>query len=113
MFLKLNMSLIPNNPTDGAESLIWNTLIPSRPELPDDIDDSNDNENEEDEMMMMMMKRKIMIMTKMMIYHQCQLKVRKPTIRVDFKPFNFLVQQHETTKPSESNTIKYILFGFV
>ena len=48
MFLKLNMSLIPSNPTDVAESPIWNTLIPSRPELLDDIDDSDDNENDED-----------------------------------------------------------------
>jgi hypothetical protein len=43
------MSLIPNNPSNVVESPIWNTLIPSRPELPDDIEDSNDNENEEDE----------------------------------------------------------------
>ena len=49
----------------------------------------------------------------MMIYHQCQLKVRKPTIHVDLKPFNFLVQQHENTKPIESNTIKKTLFGFI
>jgi hypothetical protein len=39
--------------------------------------------------------------------------VRKPTIRGDFKTFNFFVQQHETTKPTEINTIKYILFGLV
>ena len=51
MFLKLNMSLIPNNPTNFTASLIWNTLIPSRPELPNDIqfDNSHDNENEEDD----------------------------------------------------------------
>ena len=49
MFLKLNMSLILDNPADVAESPIWNTLIPSHLELPDDIDDSNDNENEEDD----------------------------------------------------------------
>ena len=48
MFLKLNMSLIPNNPADFAESLIWNTLIPFCPKLLDDIDDSDDNEHEED-----------------------------------------------------------------
>ena len=48
MFLKLNMSQIPNNLVDVVESPVWNTLIPSRPELPDDIDDSNDNENEEE-----------------------------------------------------------------
>jgi hypothetical protein len=47
--LKTKHSLIPNTPADVAESLIWNTLIPSRPELPYDIDDSNDNENEEEE----------------------------------------------------------------
>jgi hypothetical protein len=49
MFLKLNMSMIPNNPTYVVESPIWNTLIPSRPELPNDIDDSDDNENEEND----------------------------------------------------------------
>ena len=32
----------------------------------------------------------------------------------DFKLFNFLVQQHENSKPTESNTIvKYILFDFI
>ena len=49
MFLKLNMSLILNNPTNFMESPIWNTLIPSRPQLPNDIDDSSDNENEEND----------------------------------------------------------------
>jgi hypothetical protein len=49
MFLKLNMSLILNNPTNVAKSSIWSTLIPSHLELPDDIDDSDDNENEEDD----------------------------------------------------------------
>ena len=49
MFLKLNMSLIPNNLADVAESPIRNTLIPSRHELKDDIDDSDDNENEEED----------------------------------------------------------------
>ena len=48
MFLKLNMSLIPNNPTDVAESMISNTWIPFCLELPYDIDNSNDNENEKD-----------------------------------------------------------------
>ena len=48
-FFKLNMSLIPNNPTNVAESPIWNTLIPSHHELLDDINDSNDNINEEDD----------------------------------------------------------------
>jgi hypothetical protein len=50
MFLKLNMSLIPNNPANILKSLIWNTLIPSRPKLPNDIDYfDNYNENEEDD----------------------------------------------------------------
>ena len=48
MFWNLNRSLIPNNTTVVAESLIWNILIPSHPELQDDIDDSDHNENEED-----------------------------------------------------------------
>ena len=74
MFLKLNMSLISNNTANVAETLIWNTLIPSRPELPNNIVDSDDNENEEDDDL-----------------SQCQSKVRKLTIHVDFKPFNFLV----------------------
>ena len=47
MFLKSNMSLIPNNPTNVTKSPIQDTLIPSRPEVPYDIVDSNDNENEE------------------------------------------------------------------
>ena len=61
MFLKLNMSIIPNNLADVAESLIWNTLIPSRLALPDDIDDlikmkedddvddDNDDDDEDDD----------------------------------------------------------------
>jgi hypothetical protein len=49
MFLELNMSLVPNNPIEYAESPIWNTLIPSRLKLPDDIDDYEDNENEDDD----------------------------------------------------------------
>jgi hypothetical protein len=49
MFLKLNMSLILYNPTNFAEFPIWNTLIPSRPKLPDDINDYDDNENEDDD----------------------------------------------------------------
>ena len=49
MFLKLNMSPIPNNLAYVAESPIWNTLIPSRFELLDDVDDSDDYENEEDD----------------------------------------------------------------
>ena len=27
---------------------------------------------------------------------------QKPTTRVNFKPFDFLVQQHDNTKPTES-----------
>ena len=46
-----------------------------------------------------------------MIYYQCQSKLRKLTICVDFKPFNFLVQQHDNTEPPESNTTNYILVG--
>ena len=30
------------------EYLFWNTLLPPRFELPNDIDDSDDNENDED-----------------------------------------------------------------
>ena len=44
MFLKLNVSLIPNN----LAYYIWNTLIPSL-ELLDDIDDFDDNEKEDEE----------------------------------------------------------------
>ena len=49
MFLRVNMSMNPNNPTDVIESPIWNTLILSHPKLPDDIDDSDNNENEEED----------------------------------------------------------------
>jgi hypothetical protein len=49
MFLKVNMSLIPNNPIDVTKSSIWNTLIPSRLELLDDIGDSNENKNDDDD----------------------------------------------------------------
>ena len=49
MFLKLNMSFISSNPTSVTKSPMWNTLIPSRPELLDDLDDSDANENEEDD----------------------------------------------------------------
>ena len=49
VFLKLNISSILNHPEDFAESPIWNTLISSCPELPDDIDDSDDKENEEED----------------------------------------------------------------
>ena len=67
MFLKLIMSLIPDNPTHFTASPIWNTLIPFRPKLPDDIDDSNDSENEkdDDEVEKKTKKKKKM----MMIYH--------------------------------------------
>ena len=49
MFLKLNMSLIPNNLADVTESLIWNILIPSHVELPDNMDNPDENENEKDD----------------------------------------------------------------
>ena len=49
MFLKLNMSLTPNNLVDVTISLIWNTLTPSHLKSPNDIDNSNDNENEEND----------------------------------------------------------------
>ena len=49
MFLKLNMSLTPNNLVDVTISPIWNTLTPSHLESPNDIDNSNDNENEEND----------------------------------------------------------------
>jgi hypothetical protein len=103
MFWKVNMSLILNNPTDFGESPIWNTLIPFRRELPDDIDDSDDNENEKDDEEE----------EEDLSLQYCLSKVKKPTVRVGFKPFNFLVQQHENIKPNESNTTKYTLFGFV
>ena len=57
-------------------------------------------------MMIMQMKMMMMIKKKKKIYHLCRLKVRKLTIHVDLKIFNFLVQQHENTKPTKSNTIK-------
>ena len=63
MFLKLNISLIPNNPTEFAESLIWNTLIPSRPEFHMTLTI----------LMIMKMKMKMMMMMKKKkkIYHRC------------------------------------------
>jgi hypothetical protein len=99
MFLKPNMSMIPNNPIDDVEILIRNTLIPSRHELPDDIDNSEDNENEKDD--------------EDDDLSPMPVESEKPIIRVDFEPFNFFVQQHENTKPTKSNTTKYKLFGFV
>ena len=44
MFVELNMNTIPNNTTNVIDSSLWNTLIPSHPELLDDI--SNDKEND-------------------------------------------------------------------
>ena len=41
--------LIPNNTTIILEFLIWNTLIPSHPKVPDNINISDDNENDEEE----------------------------------------------------------------
>ena len=101
MFLRLNMNLIPNNLADVAQSPIWNTLIPSLLNC---------------QMTWTIMKMKMMIMTmmmKMMTYHQCQSKVRKLTTRANFRPINFLVQQHENTEPTESNTTKYIQLSFI
>ena len=49
MFLELNMSRIPNNPANVTKSPFWNTLISSRHELLDDINNSNDNDYEEDD----------------------------------------------------------------
>jgi hypothetical protein len=69
-----------------------NTLIPSRPELTYDIEGSNDNENEEDDDDLSPM----------------QVGSEEDDLRVDFKPFNVLVQQHLHTKPTESNSTKYI-----
>ena len=43
------MSLVFNKSVDVAESHIWNILIPSCLELPNDNDDANDYENEEDD----------------------------------------------------------------
>ena len=63
LFLRLNMSMILNNATYVTKSPIWNTLILSRPKLPNNIDDSNDNEMKKIMMMIMTM------MMKMMIYH--------------------------------------------
>ena len=48
MYLELNMSLIPHNLACVVESPIWNTLIPSRLKLPNDMDNSDDDENEDD-----------------------------------------------------------------
>ena len=47
--MKPDMGLIPKNPTNLMESPIWKTLIPSHPELPSDIDNSDGYENEEDD----------------------------------------------------------------
>ena len=49
MFLKANRSMNPNNTSNVAKPLIWNTLIPSHLELPNAIDNSDDNENEKDD----------------------------------------------------------------
>ena len=49
MFLELNMSLIPKNPTYVTESPIQNTLIPSCLELPDDIDNFDEEEDDNDD----------------------------------------------------------------
>ena len=41
--------MISNNTRDVAESLIWNTLIPSRSELPGDMNDVDDNDDDDDD----------------------------------------------------------------
>ena len=104
MFLKLYINLIPNNLGDVTESPIWNTLIPSRLELSYDIDDYDDMKMKEKK------KKKVTMMMMMMSYHQCQSKATKLITCVDFKPFNFLVQQHENTKQTESNTTHYVVW---
>ena len=40
-------------------------------------------------------------------------KVKKPTIRANFWLLLFLGQQHDNTKPTKTNTTKYILFDFI
>ena len=86
MFLKLNMNPISNNLIDVAESPIWNGLISSRLELPNDIvdfdnnkieenDDDDDDDDDEDNDLSPMLS-----------------KVKKLIICVVFKPFNFHVQ---------------------
>ena len=107
MFLKLNMSLILNNQAIIAESLIWNTLIPSQPELPDYIDDSNDNENEEEDDDDNDDDDEDVDLSPVPV------ESKELAIRVDLKPFSFLVQQHENKESIESNTTKSILFGFI
>ena len=41
------MSLVPNKLACVVESPNWNTLIPSCPKLPNNIDDSDDNEDDD------------------------------------------------------------------
>ena len=59
----------------------------------------------------------MIIKMKMMFYDKCHLKTKKPTLR-DFKPFNFLVQQHENIEQSKNKakTIQpkiYSMVGFI
>ena len=49
MFLKLKSSSIIDNTSAITKSSIWNTLIPSHPELPYDIDNFDDSENTEED----------------------------------------------------------------
>ena len=91
MFLKLYMSLIPNNPMDVTESPILNTLIPSRLELLDDIDDSDDDDDDDDE-------------EEEEDLSPMPVKSDEADFSNDFKTFNFLVQQHENKEPTESST---------
>ena len=65
---------------------------------------------------LMIIKMKMMVMI-MMFYDKCHLKTKKPTLR-DFKPFNFLVQQHENIEQSKNKakTIQpkiYSMVGFI
>jgi hypothetical protein len=100
------MNLIPNNPIDIAEFPVWNTLIPSGHELPDDIDVSDDNENEEDDDDDEEEEEEEGDgddnddVDEDDDLSPVPAESEKPTIQVDFKPFNFLVQQHENTKPT-------------
>ena len=72
--------------------------------MPDDIDDSDDNEEEDDDDDNDDEDDAL---------SPVPIEMKKPIIRVDFKPFNFLVQQHENTEPTESNPTKYSLYCLV
>ena len=82
------MSLIPNNPLDVVESLIWNTLIPSQPELANGIDNSDDNDD----------------LSPMLVESD------ETDRTCCFKPFNFL-EQHDIQ--SQPRAIHLNIFCFV